>query len=175
MAISRTQKEAQVEALKEEFTQSSMTVMTAYSGLTVHEAQALRKQMRELGGNFRVVKNAMFKLAVADSFKDLDLSQLEGPIAVAFGYSDPVAPAKTISDYAKKHESLTPLGAFNAQGEWFDATQVAKLASLPSREQLTAQLVGTIAAPLSGFVSVLQGNLRGLVTVLDGVAQAKEA
>ncbi len=175
MAISRSQKEAQVAALKEDFERSSMSVLTAYSGLSVAASQELRKQMKEQDGSFRVVKNAMLKRAVSESFKDLDISDLEGPVAVAFGYGDQVAPAKTLVDYAKKHGALEPIGAINAQGEMFDAEQVKQLAELPSREELTAQLVGTIAAPLSGFVRVLDGNIRGLVTALDGIAKAKEA
>lgn len=175
MAISRTQKEAQVQALKDEFAKSEMMVMTSYAHLTVRDAQNLRKQLKDQGGNFRVVKNAMLKRAVAESFEGVDITDLEGPVAVAFGYDDPVTPAKVISDFAKKHEGLSPVGAINAQGQRFDAEQVKQLADLPSREQLTAQLVGTIAAPLTGFVGVMQANLRGLVTVLDGIAQAKEA
>jgi len=175
VAISREQKESQVAELKQEFGRSQMSILTAYSGLSVKASQELRKQMKSEGGNFRVVKNAMLKRAVAENFEDVDISALEGPVAVAFGYEDPVAPAKLIVDYAKKHETLTPIGAINANSEFFDADQVKRLAGLPGREQLTAQLVGTIAAPLSGFVNVLQGNLRGLVTVLDGIAQAKES
>lgn len=175
MAITREQKEAQVEALKQEFAKSSMTIMTSYSGLSVKASQELRKQMKAEGGSFRVVKNAMLKRAVTEGFENTDVSDLEGPVAVAFGYEDQVAPAKLIVDYAKKYQTLEPIGAINAMGERFDANQVKKLASLPSREQLTGQLVSVIAAPLSGFVNVLQGNLRGLVTVLDGVAKAKES
>lgn len=173
MAISRTQKEAQVAELKQEFEKSSMTILTAYSGLSVSASQDLRKQMKEQDGNFRVVKNAMLKRAVGESFDGVDISDITGPVAVAFGYGDQVAPAKTIVDHAKKHGTLEPIGAINAQGERFDAEQVKQLAALPSREQLTAQLVGTIAAPLSGFVRVLDGNIRGLVTALDGIAKQK--
>lgn len=174
MAISREQKEAQVVSIKEELAKSKMTVLTAYSGLSVKDSQELRKQIQDEGGSFRVVKNAMLKRAVSESFEGVDLSDLEGPVAVVFGYEDEVAPAKLVANYAKKHESLTPIGAISAEAERLDSDQVKTLASLPSREQLRGQLVGTIAAPLSGFVNVLQGNLRGLVTVLDGAAKAKE-
>lgn len=175
MAISRTQKEEQVATLKQEFEKSAMTVLTAYSGLSVQDSQNLRKEMKENNGSFRVVKNAMLKRAVAESFKDIDISDIDGPVAVAFGYDDQVAPAKTVVEFGKKHGSLEPIGAINAYGERFDAEQVKALAELPSRDELTAQLVGTIAAPLSGFVRVLNGNIQGLVTALDGIAQAKEA
>lgn len=175
MAITRTQKEAQVENLKKELEQSSIMVMTAYSGLSVTDAQELRKKIKSEGGNFRIVKNAMLKLAVEQSFSGIDLSDLEGPVAVAFGYEDPVMPAKALDEFAKQYGALQPIGAINARGDHLNAEQVKQLANLPSREVLTGQLVGTIAAPISGFVNVLNGNLRGLVTALDGIAQSREA
>lgn len=174
MAITREKKEQQIQELTEELRQSKMTVLVDYSGMNVKQAQELRKQVKQKQGNFRVVKNAMFTRAAANAFDGLDMTHLEGPVAIASGYDDPVMPAKEVVDYAKKNEVLAPLGAIDETGQLFSADEVQKLAALPSREELAAQLVGTIAAPLSGFVNVLNGNLRGLVTVLDGIAQAKE-
>ncbi|MEX0934217.1 MAG: 50S ribosomal protein L10 [Candidatus Saccharimonadales bacterium] len=171
MAISREEKEAQVAALKEELSKSSLSVLASYSGLSVQDSQELRKQIKEQGGGFRVVKNAMLKIAVADTHKEVDLSELEGPVAMAFGYEDPVVAAKAISDHAKKHDSLKPIMAIDDQGQVLSAEEVGRLADLPPKEVLLGQVVGTIAAPLSGMVGVLAGNLRGLVTVLDKVAQ----
>jgi len=174
MAISRAQKEAQIAELKDEFSRSEMTVLTSFSGLSVADSQELRARMRDAGGSFRVVKNAMLTHAAAEYFDDVDLSDVEGPIAVAFGYDDLVAPAKTLVDFGKDREGIEPVAAINAKGHRFSADEVSALANLPSREQLQGQLVGTIAAPLTGLVNTLSGNLRGLVTALDGIAQAKE-
>ncbi len=173
MAISRQAKEAQVADIKDELSKSSLSVLSSYTGLSVEDSQNLRKAIKEQGGNFRVVKNAMLKIAVSETHKDVDLSELEGPVVMAFGYNDPVAVAKTISEHAKKHESLKPIMAIDDQGTVLSAEEIKRLADLPAKEVLQAQLVGTIAAPLSGFVGVLSGNLRGLVTVLDKAAQAK--
>lgn len=175
MAITREKKEAQVAALVDDFNRSKMTVITNYKGLSVPEIQALRKQLREQGGGLKVVKNNLIKVALAQSeeLKGADTLIFEGTTALAFGFEDQVAPAKTVVDFAKEHPALEALGAINQEGHRFDADEVKRLAELPSREELTAQLVGTIAAPLSGFVNVLQGNLRGLVNVLNGIQTAK--
>lgn len=174
MAITRAKKEAQVQELAEELRSGKMTVFVSYKGMPVKQAEELRAEMKHNDGNFRVVKNAMFKLAAAQVFEDLDLSSIDGPIAVAVGYSDQVVPAKTIANHVKQYEVLQPLGAVNEFGQWLTAEEVERLATLPSRDQLTAQLVGTLAAPISGFVTVLEGNLRGLVTALDAVAQTRQ-
>ncbi|MEX0668173.1 MAG: 50S ribosomal protein L10 [Candidatus Saccharimonadales bacterium] len=173
MAISRQEKEAQVTALKEELSKSSLSVLASYSGLSVQDSQILRKQIKDQGGSFRVVKNAMLKLAVADTHKEVDLSELEGPVAMAFGYDDPIIAAKVIADHAKKNDSLKPIMAIDNQGQVLSAEEVGRLADLPPKEVLLGQVVGVVAAPLSGMVGVLSGNLRGLVTVLDKAAQSK--
>lgn len=174
MAITRAQKEAQIEALVEELQQAKMTVLVAYSGMSVPHAQQLRARLHETGGSFRVVKNAMFFRAVSQAFDGLDISDIEGPIAIATSYDDEVAPAQVVSQFNKEYEVLHPIGAIDMHGQRFSADQVEQLAILPTREQLTGQLVGTIAAPLTGFVTVLSGNLRGLVTVLDAAAQKQQ-
>ncbi len=170
MAITRAAKEEQVTRLKDILSQSQLTVLASYSQLTVPQAQELRDTTKSQNGGFRVVKNAMLKRAAAEAFDSCDISQLDGPIAIAYSNEDAVMPAKAIVDFGKKHGVVEPLMAIDDSGNVYEAEDVKRLANLPSREQLTAQLVGTIAAPLSGFVTVLQGNVRGLVTVLDGIA-----
>lgn len=170
MAITRAAKEEQVAALKDILAQSQLTVLAAYTQMSVPQAQELRSSTKSQNGGFRVVKNAMLKRAVAETFEECDISHLEGPIAIAYSNDDAVMPAKTVMDFAKEHEVLEPLMAIDESGNLYEAEDVKRLASLPSREELTGQLVGTIAAPLRGFVTVLEGNMRGLVTVLDGIA-----
>lgn len=170
MAKTREQKTAQVETLSQELRDAKMTVLVSYKGMTVKQAQELRTETKNNNGNFRVVKNAMLKLAASDAFKELDISDIDGPVAMVVSYDDQVMPAKTAMEYAKQYEILEPIGAINDYGQRLSAAEVTRLATLPSREELTGQLVGTIAAPLSSFVNVLGGNLRGLVTVLDGAA-----
>lgn len=176
MAISRAKKEEIVAHISELLSESRMTVVMNYSGLTVKEMQELRKNAREQDVVVTVAKNRLVKLALSSNkaLKDVSTDVLSGQVGLAFGISDEVAPAQVLADFAKEHPSLELVGSFNADGAEFSAEQVAELAKLPSKDVLRGQVVGTIAAPLSGFVNVLQGNMRGLVNVLNAQKQALE-
>jgi large subunit ribosomal protein L10 len=104
----------------------------------------------------------------------IDPSTFTGPMALAMGFEDEVAPARVIFQYAKKHDALEIVGAITGDGQVLDAAQVKALANLPTREQLIAQVVGTIAAPLSGFVGVMSGNVRSIINLLNAL-QEKQA
>lgn len=175
MAKTRERKEADVAKMSEMFASSKLAVLTDYRGLDVPAINELRTKLREAGITYTVAKNTLVKLALAQApQKDADTSILTGPMAIAFG-ADEVEAAKIVAEFAKNYDALDILGAINSDGTIMSAAEVKALASLPSREQLTAQLVGTIAAPLSGFVRVLNGNLSGLVYALSAVQEKKAA
>ena len=169
MALSREQKEAIVTELTQLLSDSKMTVLATYTGLSVKDMQALRKSAKESNTRVLVTKNRLFKLAASqvDHLKNVDLSGLDGQILYAFNNVDEVASAQSLHAFAKDHPQLTFVGAITETGEFMDVSAVTQLAELPSKEQLQAQLVGTIAAPLSGLVGVLSGNLRGFAQVLN--------
>jgi large subunit ribosomal protein L10 len=177
MALSKEKKAEIVARLVELFSSSKLTAIASYTGLTVKEAQELRKAARESSTTLVVVKNRLVKVAMSqvEALKDADTSALEGQLIYAFNAEDEVTPAQVLNDFAKNHPAIRLKGAFNANGKVMDEAQVKHLASLPSKEQLRAQLVGTIAAPLSGFVNVLSGNLRGLVYVFNARKEQLEA
>lgn len=168
MALTRDKKEEVVAKITDLFKESKLTVIANYSGITVTEIQQLRQKAKEQDVKFTVAKNRLTKLALKNTdLKDVDLSILEGQLALAFGLGDEVAPAQVLANFAKDHEALELVGAISSEGEVLSADQVNELAKLPNKETLRGQVVGTIAAPLSGFVNVMQGNLRGVVNVLD--------
>lgn len=173
MAISREKKEAAVADISNLLSSSKMTVFASYEGLTVAEAQQLRREASQSGTTVRVVKNRLFKVALAtqEPFKEMDSTAFTGQLLYAFNDADEVMPVKTLTEFSKQHPALKPVGAFNASGQMFDEEQVKRLAELPSKDELRGQLVGTINAPVSGFVNVLAGNLRGLVQVLNARQQ----
>ena len=107
------------------------------------------------------------------NLKDADLSMFKGPMALAIGFDDEVAPARAIFQFAKEHKALEIVGGITEDGATLTAAEVKALASLPTKDQLLGQLVGTIAAPLSSFVGVLNGNVRSIVTVLAAIGEAK--
>jgi large subunit ribosomal protein L10 len=105
---------------------------------------------------------------------DTDIKSFGGGVSALFGKEDEVAPAQLIAQFAKTHEVVTLFGGI-LEGKFIDAAKVKELSALPSKQQLLGQLVGTLNAPISGFVNVLAGNLRNLVGVLNNIKQSKAA
>lgn len=175
MAISRKSKEQAVGQLTDELGRLKLAVMTDYRGLTVAEVEELRSILREQGVSYRVAKNTLLRLATAntEALADVDPKTFSGPMALAMGFEDEVAPARLIFQYAKKHDALEIVGALTGDGHVLTPAEVKALATLPSREQLIAQVVGTIAAPLTGFVGVMAGNVRSIINLLNALQESK--
>jgi len=145
-----------------------------YRGLTFAEATDLRARLRKVDADLKVVKNTLGKIAAANAGVDGLDELLSGPTAIAYVHGDPAKVAKTIQDFIREKKKAAIRGG-KLQRSVLTAAQVEALASLPSREQLIAQLVGAIASPLSGLVTVLAGPIRGLVVVLAQVQDQKSA
>lgn len=177
MAITKDKKVAIVDELTQLLQESRLTVAAEYQGITVGEMQELRKAARENGTSIKITKNRLLKLAVSgvDSLKEADTSALTGQLVYAFNGEDEVAPAQVLNSFAKTHPNLKFVGAITADGNFIGADDVKALANLPSKDQLRGMLVGTIAAPLSGFVNVMAGNVRGVLNVLTARAESLEA
>lgn len=173
MALSKNKKSEVVTEVADLLAASKMTVVTKYQGTTVKALQTLRKEVRENGTQVKVIKNRLVIKALGEheQFKDTDTSALNGMLLYAFNAEDEVAPAQGIAKFAKANPTLEFIGAITAEGSFIDAADVKALASLPSKEQLRGILVGTIAAPLSGFVNVVAGNVRGVLNVLNARAE----
>jgi large subunit ribosomal protein L10 len=150
----RQLKEAKVAEIKEKLEKAQGIVFTQYQGLTVEEDTELRKKLREAGVEYKVYKNSLTTLAAKELGLDGVVSYLEGPVSVAFGYEDATAPARVLNDFAKNHKKLE-LKAGIVDGTIYNAEEVAKLASIPSREVLIAQLLGSFKAPLSNLAYLL--------------------
>lgn len=177
MAISRQKKETQVEELAQLLGQSKLTALAEYPGLTVKELQALRRASIEAGVKIKVVKNRLVRVAMSqvESFKQADTAPLKAQLLYAISISDEVAPAQVLAKFAKEHDALKIVGAYDAAGNLLGEADVKALASLPTKDQLRGMLVGTLAAPLSGFVNVLAGNVRGVLNVLNARSKALES
>lgn len=174
MALTKDKKNEVIAEVSELLKASKMTVITKYKGTTVKAMQSLRHEARENGTKVKVVKNRLVIKAIqqTETLKDIDTSAIEGMLLYAFNAEDEVAPAQVIANFAKKNPTLEFVGAINTAGQFISADDVKALASLPNKEQLRGILVGTIAAPLSGFVNVLSGNIRGVLNVLNARANA---
>lgn len=166
-------KEASVAELAEKLSASTNLFFTDYQGLTVDEITRLRGELRKDGNTYAVVKNTLFRIAAGDLASQVE-AFLAGPTGVVFAGVDPVAPAKalkTFSDTVKK----VGIKAAYIDGQVVDAKQVETLANLPPKIELLASLVGTIANPLRGLVTVLSGNQSGLVRALNAIREQKAA
>lgn len=169
----RPEKAGKVAELKDLLTSSKGVVLVDYCGLTVAEDTELRSKMREAGVKYMVAKNTFIRIAAQKAgIEGLD-AYLEHNTAVAFSAEDPVAPAKILNDFSKDHKALE-IKAGVLDGKVIGLDEVKAVAELPSREELLAKLVGSMQAPISGLVNVLQGTIRNFVYTLEAVRQKKE-
>lgn len=168
MALTKDQKNQVVSEVNDLLTSSKMTVVAKYQGTTVKAIQQLRRDARENGTSLRVIKNRLVIKALqqSETFKDIDVSTLNGQLLYAFNSEDEIAPAQVLAAFAKTNPSIKFVGAISAEGTFISAEDVQALATLPSKEQLIAQVIATLQSPVNDVTNALSGNLHAL---LDGV------
>lgn len=163
-----------LENIKEDLANAGAMWVVDYRGLTVKQIQELRRAIRGADASMKVYKNTLVHLALEQTDgPDMD-AVLAGPSAFIFTGEDPVASAKVIRDFAKDNENLEIKGGM-MDGAFLDVAQVTAVASLPSREELVAKLLGTITNPLVQTVRVLNGPMESFARVLGAIAEQKEA
>jgi large subunit ribosomal protein L10 len=172
MPKSRQQKEVTLSSLSDSLKSAKAAVFANFQGLTVAQADELRGLCRNEGVKVLVAKKTLLKRAFEANGLEADPKVFQGGVVSLFGTTDEVAPARIVNDFAKKNNIVTIFGG-TLEGKFIDTNFVMSLATLPSKQQLLGQLVGTINAPVTGFVNVLAGNLRGLVSVLNNIKEAK--
>lgn len=170
--LTKEQKKKIIKDLAEKIKSAKAVVFADFKGLAVQDTTFLKRKFREIEGGFKVVKKTLLNIALKESERDVNASEMEGQIAVSYSAQDEVAPAKIIFDFAKKNENLKIVGGI-LEKRGISAEEVAALAKLPAKEQLLAQLVGSLASPLSGLMNVFQGNQRSLVRVLKAISENK--
>ncbi len=167
-------KEAAVIEIRDLLAVSPNLFLTDYAGLTVEEITKLRGTLRKDGSSYAVVKNTLFKIAASDEISKQLEEFLHGPTAIVFSGVDPVGPAKALKQFNTQVKPLRVKAAF-IDGKLASAEQVDVLASLPPKQELLAKLVGSLASPMRGLVTVLSGNQSGLVRVLNAIREQKSA
>ena len=148
-------KKGVVADIKQKFEKAQTAVLVDYRGLNVAEDTELRNQLRKAGVEYAVLKNTMINLAVKDMNLDEMKPHLEGPTAVAFGYEDAIAPAKILSEFAKKNKKIS-IKCGVCDGAYLDEAGVQALANTPSREVLIAKIMGSMMSSVSKFVYALE-------------------
>lgn len=168
------QKQQMVEELAEKLSNSVAGVIVDYKGITVADDTQLRKELREAGVNYFVVKNTLLRFAAEKAGLDGLKDVLEGTTAIGIS-DDPVAAAKILSKYANSSEGSFAVKSGFVDGKVLGAAEISELAKLPSKEVLVAKVLGGLNAPISGFANVLAANMRGLVIALNQIAEKQSA
>jgi large subunit ribosomal protein L10 len=172
MPKTKQRKSEDLQTLADKIKSAKSFVVSTYSGLKVKDFEEFRNKCREVNAEVVAAKKTLFAKALKESgIEGIDPAAADGSLAVVFG-RDEVSPAKVAVQFAKAHEQLQYWhGAL--ENKAIDKEMVKSLASLPSKVELLGKLVGSLNAPVSGFVNVLAGNLRGLVNVLNSLKEKK--
>lgn len=175
MAKTRAKKTNEVAKSVESLGAARSIVLADITRLKVSGATELRRRARAEKIKVITIKKTLLRLALKQAeIGGVDEASLKGGLTLFYGLGDEIAPAKILAEFAKTNENLAIVGGL-LEEKWLTATDIKALAQLPSKEQLIAQVIGTIRAPLSGLVGVLSGNLRSLVLALNAIKAAKSA
>ncbi|MCC7353940.1 MAG: 50S ribosomal protein L10 [Anaerolineae bacterium] len=166
MPLTRTQKQELITGYLENLRGSKAAILTDYRGLTVSDITRLRRQLREVGCTLQVTKNTLLALALREAGMPVPEDLLKGPVAVGFCAQEPTAATKILSDFAKETKILTIRGGL-VGNQVLDSENVVALATLPPREVLLAQVLGSLQGPAGTLVGLLQAPLRQLAYVLQ--------
>jgi large subunit ribosomal protein L10 len=149
-----------ISEITEKLQKSSSAIVVNYKGLTVEEVTELRNKFREAGVDYKVYKNTLVRRAAKEvGIEQFNDELLVGTNAIAFGYEDPVAPARIVSDFIKTHPKME-LKMGVVEGEFYDQNQIVELSNIPSREALIAKLLGSLKAPVSNFAYLLDAMIK---------------
>jgi len=173
MAKTRQQKEKTMVDLAQKIKASKSMVFVNFDKLKVKEVEELRKKYRQQNVDYMVAKKTLLKIAFKEAgISDIDPKTFDKSVGTAFGNVDEVAPARVTQEFAKLHGDLFAFGGI-LEGKFVGRDKIIELATLPSKEQLLGMVVGSIKAPVSGFVNVLGGSLRSLLYALNAVKDSK--
>jgi len=170
--MNRDEKTQMISDLSSEIGQAQNAFLISFRGVTVPQVTELRRQVRETGSKYIVVKNTLALIALKDSPLVELREQFSGETAVAYNRSDAVALAKALTKFAKDVPTVTFKGAL-LDGKIVPASQIDAIANLPSREELVSKLLYVLQSPMRGLATVLNANIRNLAVVLDMVAKKR--
>jgi len=168
MPLTKEQKQKIVEGLKEKVDKQKSMVFVAIEGLKAGEIFDLRKRLETADCLLTVVKKTLLNIVFKEKKLDFDPKKTEGQLALILGFKDEILPAKIAYNFSLENKNLKILGGY-FEDKFRDVEEVTTLAKIPAREELLARVVGSISAPVSNFVNVLQANIKNLVYVLSAI------
>ncbi|RJQ34866.1 50S ribosomal protein L10 [Candidatus Parcubacteria bacterium] len=172
MPKTKEQKKQILDNLQEKLASSKAVVFSSDSGVTVQSVAALRKELRNSGAEYLVAKKTLLRMATKDVSGDSQVENLRGSVGLVLSYDDEISGAKIANKFAKTNEAFVLSGGI-LEGAFILPDMVQKLATLPTKDQLLAKLVGTLNSPISGMVGVLSGVPRSFVAVLSAIKEKK--
>ena len=167
-------KQEKIDAIKSKIEKAQVAVITEYKGFSVEEITKLRREIQKTGGDYMVTKNTLAKIAVKGTDYELLTDKMTGPIALAFGFEDPVTPAKAVTKFIKETKKGEIIGAV-LDGKLLSVAETKALAELPTKEELYAKMLGSINSPASGIVGCVSGVMAALTRAMAAVRDQKTA
>lgn len=167
-------KAAQIEDLKDRMGRAAIAIGADYKGISVLQMNAFRRALRNANVELKVIKNTLAVRAAEQAGRPEMAEIVSGPTAIAFGYEDPVQPAKAMTEYIKQQRLQMTIHGGWMEGKILDSAEVESIASLPSREQLIADVIGKIQGPLYNFSGLLQSTIRNFAGLVDARANQLE-
>ena len=167
-------KQDKIEAMKENFSKAKVAVVTEYRGMSVEEITKLRRALQKEDSDYMVTKNTLAKVAAKGTQFEVLEEVLKGPVAIAFGFADEVAPAKVLKKFIKETKKGQVIAAA-MDGKLLNAKETEVLADLPSKEELYAKMLGCINSPATGIAGAVNAVMSSLVRAMDQVAKQKSA
>jgi len=172
MAKTKQQKEELLSQLEGLIDDAKSAVFVNNKGINAEDTVTIRQKLFSQGSKYIVPKKTILKIALQNKKINIDGMEFEGAVNAVFNLDDELEGIKTVHDIAKASESMDVIGGI-FENKIVDKTVVTKLANMPSRDELRAKMVGSINAPVSGFVNSLAGNLRNLVGVINAIKESK--
>ncbi len=172
MPKTREQKQEVIKSINQKIKDSKSLIISVFDKLKVNQDQELRQKLRQNGIKYEVVKKTLLKRSFEENgVKDLPEDELLGNISITAS-KDEVTGAKILAEFAGDKEDFKIIGGL-LNNIWVDADKILELAKLPSKDELLTRAIGAIKAPLSGFVNVLSGDIKGLINILNAIKNNK--
>lgn len=165
MALTRLKKQEILEDLKEKIDRQKIIIFADFTGIKVKALSNLRKKLKTADSELKVAKKTLSRIVFGEKKIEIDAEKLQGEIALIFGYQDEILPAKITYQFSRENPSLKILGGC-FENKFVAAEKIIELAQIQTKEELLARVVGSISAPISNFVNVLEQNIKGLIIIL---------
>ncbi len=175
MAKTKLQKEVMLRDIQEGLKKAKSVVFTVNKGINAEQMVALRNKMFENQAKYEVTKKTLLKLALKESNIDItDEASFDGAINTVYSFEDEITGPKVIYDFAKETDNVEIVGGV-FEGKFLSKEEVTTLATMPSKDELYAKIVGSMNSPISGFVNTLAGTIRNFVQVVNAIKEKNEA